>query len=177
MNPSDILEQVCTFGCASTPQLSTSSCAAVPQVRAAGMVDVDLSLVFMLGLFLVFAVLLHFIVMKPIIAAQEARHKGMGGAREDASAFELRAAETRIAYEARLAKARQDAVVIRDAIKKDATAAALDETTAIQRETDARIAAAKGELAKFADKARVEMKAQSEALATELAAKLLGGKA
>lgn len=167
MNPSNLLE----------PHLATFGIASEPQVHAAGMVDVDLSLVFMLGLFLVFAVLLHFIVMKPIIAAQEARHKGMGGAREDASAFELRAAETRLAYEGRVAKARQDAVVIREAIKKDATAAAQDETAAVQRETDARIAAAKGELAKFADKARAEMKTQSEQLATELAGKLLGGKA
>ena len=48
------------------------------EVLSAGMVDFDLSLLFMLGLFLVFAVLLHFIVLKPLIAAQEARYKGMG---------------------------------------------------------------------------------------------------
>lgn len=147
------------------------------RVLSAGMVDFDLSLVFMLGLFVVFAVLLHFIVLKPLIAAQEARHKGMGGAREDASAFELKAAETQNAYEARLSKARQDAVVIREAIKKDAGEQAHATIAAAQSETDARLAAAKSELAKFADKARVEMKTHSEQLATELAGKLLGGKA
>ena len=147
------------------------------EVLSAGMVDFDLSLLFMLGLFLVFAVLLHFIVLKPLIAAQEARHKGMGGAREDASAFELKAAEKRLSYEQRLGKARQDAVVIRDAIKKEATGAAHDKTNTAQQESEARLGAAKLELAKFADKARVEMKTHSETLSNELAQKLLGGKA
>ena len=95
---------------------------------AAGMVDVDLSLVFMFGLFLVFAILLHFIVLKPLIVAQEARRQGMGGAREDASTFELKTAEARLAYDRRLTKARQDAVVIRDALKQDATQAANSST-------------------------------------------------
>lgn len=147
------------------------------RVLSAGMVDFDLSLVFMLGLFLVFAVLLHFIVLKPLIAAQEARHQGMGGAREDASAFELKAAETQLAYEARLAKARQDAVVIRESIKKDASEQAHTTIAAVQSETDARLSAAKNELARFGEKARIEMKTHSEQLATELAGKLLGGKA
>lgn len=147
------------------------------QVLSAGMVDIDLSLLFMLGLFLVFAVLLHFIVLKPLIAAQEARHKGMGGAREDASAFELKAAEMRLAYEQRLGKARQDAVVIRESIKRDATTQAHETTATVQVETDNRVAAAKVELAKFADKARIEMKSHSDLLANELAQKLLGGKA
>ncbi len=147
------------------------------EVLSAGMVDFDLSLLFMLGLFLVFAVLLHFIVLKPLIAAQEARYKGMGGAREDASAFELRAAEKRLSYEQRLGKARQDAVVIRDAIKNEATTAAQGQTAAAQRDSEARVGAAKLELAKFADRARVEMKSHSESLSNELAQKLLGGKA
>jgi len=146
-------------------------------VLSAGMVDFDLSLGFMLGLFLVFAVLLHFIILKPLIAAQEARHEGMGGARADASGFELKAAETRIAYEQRLGKARQDAVVIREALKQDATLQALETTTALQLETDTKVATAKAELARFGDKARGEMKTESDHLATELAQKLLGGKA
>jgi F0F1-type ATP synthase membrane subunit b/b' len=146
------------------------------EVLSAGMVDFDLSLLFMLGLFLVFAVLLHQIVLKPVIAAQEARHAGMGGAREDASHFELKAAESRLAYEQRLGKARQEAVVIRDALKKEASAQAFQITSQVQQETDAQIEVAKAELAKLAEKARVEMHAQSEQLASDLAQRLLGGK-
>ncbi len=147
------------------------------RVLAAGMVDFDLSLVFMLGLFIVFAVLLHFIVLKPLIAAQEARHRGMGGAREDASSFELKAAEMRLDYDRHLAKARQDLVVVRDGMKKQASDEAHARVAATQAETDARIAAAKGELAKFAERARAEMKANADQIATDLAHKLLGGKA
>jgi len=165
MNPTDIVSSGHAIE-------ATASCGGhgAHQVLAAGMVDIDLSLLFMLGLFLVFAV-------KPLIAAQDARHKGMGGAREDASAFELKAAEMRLAYEQRLGKARQDAVVIRESIKREATSQAHDTTHAVQVETDSRVAAAKGELAKFADKARVEMKGHGDSLANELAQKLLGGKA
>jgi F0F1-type ATP synthase membrane subunit b/b' len=147
------------------------------QVLSAGMVDIDMSIFFMLGLFIVFAVLMHYLVLKPLIASQEARYKGMGGAREDASSYELRAAEMRLDYERRIHKARQDAVQIRDAIKKDATATAQERTAATQQATDAQIEAAKGELAKFGDRARLDMKAHAEALATELSTKMIGGKA
>ncbi|MBL8787711.1 MAG: ATP synthase F0 subunit B [Deltaproteobacteria bacterium] len=147
------------------------------RVLSAGMVDVDLSLVFMLGLFLVFAVLLHFIVLKPLIAAQEARQKGMGGAREDASALELKAAEAKLDYERRLGKARQDAVVIREALKQEASATAAATTAAVQADTDKKVLLAKGELVKFGDKARSEMKSHADQLSNDLATKLLGGNA
>ena len=94
------------------------------KVLSAGMVDIDMSIFFMLGLFIVFAVLMHYLVLKPLIASQEARYRGMGGAREDASSYELRAAQMRLDYERRIHKARQDAVQIRDAIKKEATVTA-----------------------------------------------------
>jgi F0F1-type ATP synthase membrane subunit b/b' len=146
-------------------------------VLTAGMVDIDLSLFFMLGLFIVFAVLMHYLVFKPLIASQEARHKGMGGAREDASAYELRAAEAKNAYESRMHKARQDAVVIREDLKRDATSRAQAQAAQVQSEVEQQMTRTKGELAAFAEKARVEMKTQADALATELSAKLLGEKA
>jgi F0F1-type ATP synthase membrane subunit b/b' len=143
-------------------------------VLSSGMVDFDLSLIFMLGLFLVFAFLLHAVILKPLIAAQEVRHKGMGGAREDASSFELKAAEMRLDYDKRLSKARQEAVVIREEIKRTAETEAQTKVAATQGEIDVKVAAAKGELAKFAVKARAEMNNNSEKLADELAHKLLG---
>jgi F0F1-type ATP synthase membrane subunit b/b' len=146
-------------------------------VLTAGMVDIDLSLFFMLGLFVVFAVLMHYLVFKPLIAAQEARHRGMGGAMVDASNHELRAAELKNAYESRLHKARQDAVVIRDTLKRDATATAQSKLGTVQDESNKGFETAKAELAQFAEKARVEMKSHADALSTELSARLLGEKA
>lgn len=147
------------------------------QVLSAGMVDIDFSIVFMLGLFLVFAVLMHYLVLKPLIASQEARYRGMGGAREDASTYELRAAELRLDYEKRMTKARQDAVQIRDTIKKDAAAASQERVAGMQAAVDAQIEGAKGELGRFAEVAKTEMHSHAEALATDLSTKIIGGKA
>jgi F-type H+-transporting ATPase subunit b len=147
------------------------------QVLAAGMVDIDFSLFFMLGLFLVFAVVMHYLVLKPLIASQEARYKGMGGARDDASTYELRAAQLRLDYEKRMTKARQDAVHLRDAIKKEAVASSQEKVAGMQAAVDAQIEGAKGELGRFAQVAKTEMEASAEALATDLSTKIIGGKA
>lgn len=148
-----------------------------PEILSAGMVDIDLSALVMLVLFLVFAVLLHMLVLKPLIAAQESRHASMGGAREGASESELRAAELRLEYEARLTKARQDAVLVREQLKNEATAEAHGIVSAVETETKQRLADGQATLRETGKKARVDMKAHAEQLSTELAAKLLGGKA
>lgn len=147
------------------------------QILAAGMVDIDMSIVFMLGLFLVFAVLMHYLVLKPLIASQEARYKGMGGAREDASSYELKAAELRLEYERRMTRARQDAVQIRDAIKREAQAAQQDRIVGMQQAVDQQVEGAKGELERFAGVARTEMHSHAEALAIDLSNRMIGGKA
>lgn len=160
--------------------LSMSMIAAVEakqSVLAAGMVDIDMSLVFMLGLFLTFAVLLHFLVMKPLLASHEKRHAGMGGAREDASAAELKVAELKLDYEKRLGKARQEAVVVRDAIRKDANAEAASVTALAQATHAAKVDAQKRELEAAATKVRGELGTHANAMADTLASKLLGGKA
>lgn len=146
-------------------------------ILSAGMVDVDMSFVLMLGLFLVFTFLLHALVLKPLIAAQETRHRSMGGAREGASESELKAAEKRLDYDAKLQKARQDAVLVRDALKHEAEAEAAALVGAVETETQAKLATGHAALAQTAAKARAEMKTHVEQLSTELATRLLGGKA
>lgn len=146
-------------------------------ILSAGMVDVDLSLFVMLGLFLVFTFLLHMLVLKPLIAAQEKRHASMGGARDGASDSELKAAERRLEYEGRLTRARQDAVLVRDQIKHAAETDSAAAVASVEADTKARLATGQAALAQTAAKARADMKAQVEQLSTDLAARLLGGKA
>jgi F-type H+-transporting ATPase subunit b len=147
------------------------------ELLEAGMVDIDLSFLVMLGLFLVFAVLLHGLVLKPLIAAQEKRFASMGGAREGASEAELRAAERRIEYESALTKARQDAVLVRDQIKQDAERQSAATLEAVNSTAQRQIGEGQTQLAAVAATARAEMKAQVEALSSELASRLLGEKA
>jgi len=144
---------------------------------SAGMVDVDMSLLIMLVLFLVFAFLLHTLVLKPLIAAQEKRFESMGGAREGASEAELKAAERRLEYESRLTKTRQDAVVVRDQIKQEAERQAAATLEQITGEAGREVQAGQAALAQTAAQARNDMKAHVEQLSSELAARLLGGKA
>lgn len=148
-----------------------------PEILSAGMVDVDLSAVVMLVLFLTFAVLLHFIVLKPLIKAQEQRHESMGGAREGASESSLKAAELRLEYESRLTKARQDAVLVRDQIKNEAVAQANAKVSAVETEAKQRLADGQSALRQTATSARAEMKGHAESLSNDVAARLLGGKA
>jgi F0F1-type ATP synthase membrane subunit b/b' len=142
----------------------------------AGMVDIDKSLFFMLGLFLLFAILLYVLVMKPLIAAQEQRHAGTGGAREGASQIELTIAERKRDYEQRLGAAKKDAVRIREDIKEQASAASAARMAEARGELEGRHQAELGAIAAAGDKARAEIGANADRLADAVVAKLLGGK-
>lgn len=141
----------------------------------AGMVDIDKSLFFMLGLFLLFAILLYFLVMKPLIAAQEQRHAGTGGAREGASQLELTIAERKRTYEQRLSSAKKDAVRIRDDIKDRATQASQARLAEARGELEMRHATELGAIASAGETARKEIAGNADRLADGVVAKLLGG--
>jgi F0F1-type ATP synthase membrane subunit b/b' len=142
----------------------------------AGMVDVDKSLFFMLGLFLLFAVLLYVLVMKPLIAAQEQRHANTGGARDGASQLELTIAERRRDYEQRLGAAKKDAVRIREDIKDQATRAGAARLTEARTNAEREHAEALGVIASAGAAARREMPAHADRLADLVVTKLVGGK-
>jgi F-type H+-transporting ATPase subunit b len=145
-------------------------------VAFAGMVDIDKSLFLMLGLFLLFALLLYVLVMKPLIAAQEARHAGTGGAREGASQAELTVAERKRDYDARLSQAKKDAVKVREALKDAATSAAATRLASSRADADSRQATRLATLAEASSAARKELSSQSDALSDALVSKLIGSK-
>ncbi len=144
--------------------------------RSAGMVDLDLSYVFMLVLFIVFAVLLYKIVVQPLMEAQQQRFAGTGGAREDASTAELAAAEARLAYETDLAKARQDAVLVRDELRDAAVKESQGLLAAAKTDVEAAMTAGRGEISNATKQARGEMNKHVDELSTLLAERLLAGK-
>jgi len=142
----------------------------------AGMVDIDNSLFFMLGLFLLFAVLLYILVMKPLIAAQQERHAGTGGAREGAGQIELAIAQQRKSYEQRLGTAKKDAVSIRESLKEAANKSSAANIAESRATADAHHAEQMTEIAAAAKTARAELASQSDTLASAVVAKLLGDK-
>lgn len=152
--------------------------AAVEQALVyAGMVDVDKSLFFMLGLFLLFAILLYLLVMKPLIAAQEQRHAGTGGAREGASQIELTIAERKRDYEQRLSAAKKDAVKVRDEIKEKAMASAAGQLSERRHEAETHHAQQLVVIAEAGTKAGREIAGHADKLADVVVNKLLGSAA
>ena len=141
----------------------------------AGLIDIDWSFVFMLGLFLVFALLLTRIITRPLVANQSARYRQMDGARADAAAADLSAAETRLEYEAKITDARQTAVEVRDQLRDAAASSAREMLDQVRSETEARTQSGATELSAAAARARLELKAQTDALVTQLAQKLIAG--
>ncbi len=148
--------------------------AALADPLRAGMIDLDFSLVVMLALFLVFALLLSKLVVKPLIDAQEQRFGSMDGARDRAAGAELQTAETRLAYEKKLTAARQAAVDVREQLRAEATAQGNAMLAEVRDETEAQVEAGQRSLGEAATKTRAEMRTHSQSLASELANKLVG---
>jgi len=152
--------------------------AAEAPILQARLVDIDWSLPIMLGLFLVFAFFFTRIITRPLMKSHEVRYQRMDGARDEASKAELRAAETRLKYEQLSTEARQTAVEVREAIRRDAAEAARALIDDVRGATDAHVAEGQGSLQASADRARAEMAVHVEELSTTLSRKLVaGGKA
>lgn len=146
----------------------------------ARLVDLDWSIAFMLGLFLVFAFLLTKLITRPMMESHEQRYASMEGARNTAAQAEIVAAETQLAYEKQHTVARQSAVEVRDQIREAAVTTARATIETVRAEVNTQVVASNDELATAAGKARGEMKTHVEELATALSMKLVkqaGGKA
>lgn len=141
----------------------------------AGIVDIDLSFVFMLGLFLLFWFFMNQLITKPMMKSQAQRHESIEGAQEVAAAADLTAAETRKTYEHSLSEARQAAVVVRDEIRDAATSASRKAVAGVRQEASAELSRGQVELAAAATHARGDMSQSVDDLASALASKLIAG--
>lgn len=139
----------------------------------AGLIDLDGSLLVQLTVFGIFAIALNFLVIKPMIAAHDARYVKMEGARKDAEAMDLRAARTRSEYDENITRIRQDAVSIRDGARNEALARQREALTAAQSSASSDEAASSEALKKELEAARVETAVEAETLADAIVARLL----
>ena len=103
----------------------------------AGLVDLDGSFLIQLVVFGIFFVVLNMLVVKPMIAAHDARYAKMEGARKEAQSTDLRAARARAEYEENLDKVRQEALETRDAIRAEAQQAQRTALNAAQTSAEA----------------------------------------
>ena len=144
-------------------------------VRAAGLVDLDASLLVQLGIFAVFAVALNLLVVKPMARTHAARFARMAGSRQDAERMDLRAAEAHGEYSKKIAHSRQEAMALRDELRVDGEKAAAASVNGVRDEAVRTLTAGRQDLDKAAVRARADSEAVVRALADTIATHVLAG--
>ncbi|MGB0588239.1 MAG: ATP synthase F0 subunit B [Myxococcota bacterium] len=145
-------------------------------ILQAGTVDLDGSYLVQLAIFMVFAVILNFLVVKPLGRLQELRYARMAGARIEAEKMDLRAAEARNSYEGSITDARNTAVGLRETARDAATSTVRSSVEAVKGESAKSLEAGRAVLSESAEKSKVQLEAEVQTLATLIADELLNTK-
>ena len=85
-----------------------------------GLIDIDLSYFIILVLFLILAVILNFILFKPILAVRDKREARTAGARKDAAEKQRQAEEAARSYETKIRQARSQGSEQRTVVRDEA---------------------------------------------------------
>ncbi|MGM0576574.1 MAG: hypothetical protein ACQEXJ_12665 [Myxococcota bacterium] len=142
-------------------------------VLQAGLVDLDATFVIQLGIFLVFAVLLNVLVVKPIMKAQQTRWERMEGSREEAEGMDLRAAEAAADYEKKIAEARRQAVAVRDELRREGEQESAAQLASVRSEAEKNLRTSRAMLEEEAAKVRGETDGVVKQLAKAVADRIL----
>jgi F0F1-type ATP synthase membrane subunit b/b' len=145
-------------------------------ILQAGTVDLDGSYLVQLAIFMVFAVILNFLVVKPLGRLQELRYARMAGARIEAEKMDLRSAEARNSYQGSITDARNTAVGIRETARDAATATVRNSVEAVKGEATKSLEAGRAVLGQSAEKSRSQLEQEVESLATLITNELLNTK-
>jgi F-type H+-transporting ATPase subunit b len=136
--------------------------------------DLDVTLVFQLGLLSVLMLVLNKLVFAPLLGVIESRHQQTHGARVEVKQMERLSAADRQAYAKRMGEARRQAFADRERLRqqgRDQARARLADA----RATLMRSMQAGREQVQAAERAaQQELKSTTEPLARQLAGKLLG---
>lgn len=143
----------------------------------AALVDLDASMFFVAGLFLVFFFVLNRVFIQPMLAMFDQRHALTGGAREEANTA-VQSAEERIErYEEQVGEARRTAVAEQKRLKAEGVARERDILDAVRKESEAQIEAGVAELQAQAATAEAEIKTTAQSLGESIAKRVMGGAA
>lgn len=143
-------------------------------LQRAGLVDLDGTVFFQLGLFVVAFLLLNYLVVQPMIRAQGLRFERMRGARQQAENMDLQAAEALAKYEAMLAEARREAVAVREGVKAEAEDERRKALEAAKAQAEAKQAEARRNRQAQLDQAQAEIEPAADGLADAIVAQILG---
>ena len=145
-------------------------------ILQAGLVDLDGSYLVQLAIFMVFALILNFLVVKPLGRLQELRYARMDGARAEAEKMNVRAQDANTQYTEKITAARASAVALRESARDAATTEARAKVDAIRSESEKSLEAGRSVLNESATKSREALEQEVETLATLIADELLNTK-
>lgn len=136
--------------------------------------DIDVTILFQLGLFLLTLVVVTSLLLKPVMRVIEGRFQKIEGAQAEAARLDRQAAESRDAYLMRIREALNAARREREALK----AAGNDEKRKLLADVRAGIALAMNDTREHVAVAELEayrnLSTETEALARRLVARVLG---
>jgi F-type H+-transporting ATPase subunit b len=138
------------------------------------LIDVDGTLFVQFGLFLIMLFILSRFLFRPYLKMRDARHKGIEGAREEATSMQERARQTGVDYDARLTKARQRGAEERARLRGEGAVHERQVLGAAREEAHKALEAARGRIGADADAAKQKLAAESATLSRQIVKKILG---
>ncbi|HEY2747631.1 MAG TPA: ATP synthase F0 subunit B [Polyangia bacterium] len=141
------------------------------------LIDVDGTLFVQFAFFVIMLAVLSRFLFRPYLKMRDARHKGIEGAREEASAMQERARQTNADYDAKLTKARLRGAEERARLRGEGAIHERQVLGAARDEAQKTLDAARGKIAADAGRARETLTAESTTLARQIVKKILGREA
>lgn len=143
-----------------------------PQIARAGLIDLDITVVFQLAVFLVLLALLNKLAFQPLLALFAERRKRTDGARAAAGDALRRAARLEETAEASLADANRAGTEERNRRRDEAMAVEADALTRERAEAAARLQAERDRLERSREAILPDLDRSSRELAEQLVTKL-----
>ena len=150
---------------------------AAPEEASPPLIDVDGTVFVQFAFFVIMLVVLSRVLFKPYLAMRDARHKGIEGAREEASSMQERARATNADYDAKLTRERLRGADERAKLRGEGAIYERQVLGAARDESQKTLDAARGKIAADADQARAKLAAESSTLAKQIVKKILGREA
>ncbi len=144
-------------------------------LTSAGMVDIDVSAVIQLAMFLALVFTLPRLIFRPMLSRIEQRTARTAGARAEAKAMKREAEEQVVVYEKATATQKQKALAARARARVEAQTEANDLVERVKRDTNFKITQGIANLVAAEAKARVEIEKEAETVATMIADKIVEG--
>jgi F-type H+-transporting ATPase subunit b len=138
------------------------------------LIDIDGTVFIQLGLFLLMAFAATQLLFKPYLKMREERTAGIEGARREAKELENEAEGRMADYEQRLGRARDAALDEQRKVRAEAAAHQREVTEKAREQAAVTLAEAHAKVVEETSRARQELLPRADALARDIAAKLLG---